>query len=113
MHPPCDLACLPPIVLLSLDAIHPERIATMERYMIESPHTENDCDKAIQEIAAAGFLHHFEWGCKDGVHSGWAIIEAENREHAKQIVPWMMREKARIVKLVKFEDADPLHKSSS
>jgi hypothetical protein len=82
----------------------------MDRYMIESPHTAEDCDKAIKQFAAAGFLHHFDWGCKDGVHSAWAIIEAENREHAKQIVPWMLRDKARIVKLVKFEDADPLHK---
>ncbi len=57
----------------------------------------------------AGYLHHFEWGCKDGVHSAWAIIEAENREHARQIVPWMVRDKARIVKLVKFEVADPVH----
>jgi hypothetical protein len=83
----------------------------MDRYLIESPHTAEDCDKAIEEIAMAGFLHHFEWGCKDGVHSAWAIIEAENREHARQIVPWMMREKARIVKLVKFEVADPVHKN--
>ena len=82
----------------------------MDRYMIESPHTAEDCDKAIKQFATAGFLHHFDWGCKDGVHSAWAIIEAENREHAKQIVPWMLRDKARIVKLVKFEDADPLHK---
>ena len=96
-----------------LDALHPERMASMDRYMIESPHEGKDCEKAVHEVAMAGFLHHFEWGCKDGVHSAWAIIEAENREHAKQIVPWMMREKARIVKLVKFEDADPLHKSSS
>ena len=81
----------------------------MDRYLIESPHTAEDCDKVIKEIQMAGFLHHFEWGCKDGVHSAWAIIEAENREHARQIVPWRMREKARIVKLVKFEVADPEH----
>ena len=82
----------------------------MDRYLIESPHTAGDCDKVIKEIKMAGYLHHFEWGCKDGIHSAWAIIEAENRDHAKQIVPWMVRDKARIVKLVKFEVADPLHK---
>ena len=82
----------------------------MERYLIESPHSAEDCSKVIEEVELAGYLHHFEWGCKDGVHSAWAIIEAENRAHARQIVPWMVRDKARIVKLVKFEAVDPLHK---
>ena len=82
----------------------------MERYLIESPHSAEDCSKVIEEIELAGYLHHFEWGCKDGVHAAWAIIEAENRAHARQIVPWMVRDKARIVKLVKFEAVDSLHK---
>jgi len=82
----------------------------MERFVIESPHPTEKCDQVLQDLHAAGYLHHFEWGCKDGVHSAWAIIEAENRAHARQIVPWMVREKARIVKLVKFEAVDPLHK---
>ena len=29
----------------------------MDRYMIETAHTSEDCDKAIKEIALAGFLH--------------------------------------------------------
>jgi len=81
----------------------------MDRYLIESPHSAEDCDKVIDEIHAAGYLHHFEWGCKDGDHTAWAIVEAENREHAKQIVPWLVRDKARIVKLVKLEIADTEH----
>ncbi len=81
----------------------------MDRYLIKSPHSAEDCEKVINEIQMAGYLHYFDWGCKDGVHSAWAIIEAENRQHARQIVPWMVRDKARIVKLVKFEDADTLH----
>ena len=85
----------------------------MDRYLIESPHSEEDCDKVINEIQMAGYLHYFDWGCKDGVHSAWAIIEAESRQHARQIVPWMVRDKARIVKLVKFEDADLLHQKQA
>jgi hypothetical protein len=64
----------------------------MDRYLVESPHCADDCDKVIIEVQMAGYLHNFEWGCKDGVHSAWAIIEAENREHARQIVPWMVRD---------------------
>lgn len=82
----------------------------MERYLIESPHSAADCGRAIKELHTAGFLHNFEWGCKDSDHTAWAIIEAVNREHAKQIVPWFLRDRARIVKLVKFELAEPEHK---
>ena len=68
----------------------------MGRYLVESPHDAGDCDEIIKEIHAAGYLHHFEWGCHDGSHCGWASIETDNREHAKQIVPWRIRDKARI-----------------
>lgn len=84
----------------------------MEKYLIESPHPIEKCDQAIQDIYAAGYLHHFEWGCKDDVHSGWAIVEAESAEDARQIVPWYLRDKARIVRLVKFEVADEAHRQT-
>jgi hypothetical protein len=83
----------------------------MDRYLIESPHDPEDCDRIAREIHAAGFLHYFEWGCHDGVHAGWAIIETDSAEHARQIVPWQVRDKARIVRLEKFELVDPLHPS--
>lgn len=81
----------------------------MNRYLIESPHTAEDCDKAVKAIHAAGYLHHFEWGCPEGIHTAWAIVDAENLEHARQIVPWMFRDKARFVKLTKYEMVDKLH----
>lgn len=82
----------------------------MERFMIESPHSVEDCDQVVRDLHAAGYLHHFEWGCKENEHTAWAIVDAENIEHAKQIVPWYVRDKARIVRLVKFEIADEEHK---
>ena len=85
----------------------------MDRYLIESPHAPEDCDRIISEVHSAGYLHHFEWGCHDGVHTGWAIIETDNIEHAKQIVPWMVRDKARIVKVENFEKANPAHPHKS
>ncbi len=81
----------------------------MERFIIESPHSAEDCDRVINDLHAAGYLHFFDWGCKDNDHTAWAIVEAENLEHAKQIVPWHVRGKARIVRLVKFEVADEEH----
>jgi hypothetical protein len=81
----------------------------MDRYLIESPHAPEDCDMIIQEIQNAGYLHYFDWGCHTGVHTGWAIIETDKLEHAQQIVPWKVRDKARIVKIEKFVEEDPVH----
>ena len=82
----------------------------MNRYVIESPHLPERCDDVIRDLHSAGYLHFFEWGCKDDVHTGWAIVEAENVEHARQMVPWYLRDEARIVRLVKFEVMeDDLH----
>jgi hypothetical protein len=82
----------------------------MDRYLIETPHDAEDCHKLVEQIAALGYLHHFEWGCADGVHCGWAMVETDSLAHARQMVPWDVREKARVIKLNKFEDVDPLHK---
>jgi hypothetical protein len=81
----------------------------MNRYLIESPHTAENCSQAVKDVHAAGYLHYFEWGCDDDDHTAWAIVDAESAEHARQMVPWYLRENARIVKLVKFEIADETH----
>ncbi len=82
---------------------------SMDRYLIESPHEAEDCDRIVKLVAAAGYLNHFDWGCAEGVHTGWAIVETDSLAHASQMVPWPVRERARIVKLVKFEDKDLYH----
>ncbi|HVN15125.1 MAG TPA: hypothetical protein VMT73_05240 [Anaerolineales bacterium] len=81
----------------------------MNRYLIESPHPIEKCTQAIKDLNAAGYLHFFEWGCDDNDHTGWAIVEAENAEHARQIVPWYLRDEARVVRLVKFDATDAAH----
>jgi hypothetical protein len=83
----------------------------MERYLIETPHTSQDCQRLVEEVYAQGYLTHFDWGCKSGVHCGWAIIEADNEAEARLAVPPLVRDKARVIKLVRFEpkDVKPLH----
>lgn len=81
----------------------------MNRYLVESPHPLEKCEQVLRDLHAAGYLHHFEWGCKDDDHTGWAIVEAENVEHARQIVPWYLRDRARVVRLVKFDLANDEH----
>ena len=74
----------------------------MDRYLIETPHTAQDCLMLVEQVYAMGYLHHFDWGCPEGVHSGWAIIEAESYDQARLAVPPYIRAKARIVRLNKF-----------
>ena len=75
----------------------------MERFLVESPHTTHDCKLALKLIQSAGFLNNFDWGCEDGIHSGWAIIEAENANQALGVVPALLRAKAKAIKLCKFD----------
>ena len=54
----------------------------MDRYVIETPHTEQNCSNLVDLVNKAGYLNHFDWGCMGGVHCGWAIIAAENEPRA-------------------------------
>jgi hypothetical protein len=74
----------------------------MDRFLIETPHTEQNCHLLIDQIQAMGYLYNFDWGCKAGIHCGWAIIEAESEEQAKLAVPPLVRGAARVIRLVKF-----------
>lgn len=74
----------------------------MNKYLVETPHTAQDCQMLVDQVYAMGYLHNYDWGCEDGVHSGWAIIEAENEADARLTVPSFVRRKARIIKVVKF-----------
>ena len=75
----------------------------MDRFLVESPHTIHDCKLAVKLVQSMGYLNNFDWGCMDGVHTGWAVIEAENAAQALGVVPAVVRDKARAVKLSKFE----------
>jgi len=78
----------------------------MQRYLIETPHSAQDCKMLVDQVYAMGYLNNFDWGCKAGVHSGWAIIEAENEADARLAVPSIVRSKARVIQLTKF-NRDP------
>jgi len=74
----------------------------MDRFLIESPHIVQECDKAIKATFGMGYLHNFDWGCKAGVHIAWVTIEAEDEKQAILVVPPFLRNKAKAIKLVKF-----------
>lgn len=74
----------------------------MDRYLIETPHTAEECQRLIKQVHAMGYLQNFDWGCEVGVHCGWAVVEAESEAIAEQAVPLMVRPRARVIRVVKY-----------
>ena len=86
----------------------------MDRYIVLSSHTAEDCRTAVKYFREyhAVFLTHFEWGCYDKDHTAYAIIEAENHEQARMAVPPLFRDKTKVVKLTTLNPkgkSDPYH----
>ena len=84
----------------------------MNKFLIEIPHSADKaaCDHAIQVFQQSGshFLTHAEWGCMDGIHKAWIIVEVENKDEAKFIVPPYFRHDANIIRLTRFSSAEQM-----
>lgn len=89
----------------------------MDKYLVASPHTPEECLRALDEILAKGpkALGAVEWGCMAGDHTGYAIIEAGSEPQARETVPAFLRGKARVVKLNTFtpEQIREFHRKSA
>jgi hypothetical protein len=79
----------------------------MARFLIEIPHSENmaECTRIIQVFLTSGshLLTNAEWGCKDGVHTAWLIVDVDSKADALCVVPPAYRGDARIVELHRFD----------
>lgn len=69
------------------------------RYMIQSAHTTEECVRALDEQLGKGadVLSKFNYGCKAGDHTGYAIVDAKNETEARNLVPNFLINKARII----------------
>ena len=78
----------------------------MNRYLVVSPHTPEECAKALKQVEAIGVMTRYDWGCKDGEHCGWVTIEADSKIEALLVVPPIERPKAKVIQLTKFSPED-------
>jgi len=82
----------------------------METYFIEVPHEADvsACAKAVKVFLDTGshFLSNAQWGCRDGEHKAWLILDLDSREQARAILPPGYRSQAKIVKLNRFTMAE-------
>jgi len=78
----------------------------MPRFLIEVPHEPGvvACAKAVRRLLTTGshFMTHADFGCYDGVHKGWVIVELDSKEEAQGVLPADLRAIATITQLSKF-----------
>jgi hypothetical protein len=93
----------------------------MPRYLIEVAHSpdKHSCLETMEVFRQTGshFFTHAEWGCLDGEHKAWMIVEASDKEEAMQIVPPLYRSEAKVIRLTTFTaddimETDKIHENS-
>ncbi len=76
------------------------------KFLIEVPHepTAVACVRAVETLLKTGshFLTRADWGCKDGEHKAWIIVEVPDKDAARAIVPPPYRSQAKVVQLNSF-----------
>ena len=82
----------------------------MAKFLIEVPHGADkvSCLRAIQSFLLSGshFLANADWGCGDGEHKAWLMLEVPTREDALSVVPANYRSEARVVKVGRYALSD-------
>lgn len=90
------------------------------RFLIEVPHEGNEvqCARIVDIFLKSGshFLRRADWGCKDGQHKAWMVVDADSKDQALLLLPPSLRPQAKIVQLNTFtvEEIDNIlkeHKS--
>jgi len=80
------------------------------RFLIEVPHEETTvgCARVVQVFLRTGshFLSRADWGCKDGEHKAWILVEVDSKDEARGIVPPAFRAQAKVVQLNTFTMKD-------
>jgi hypothetical protein len=86
----------------------------MTRYLIEVPHENKKeaCNQAVKAFMETGshFVTNADWGCGDGEHKAWLIVELESKDEARSILPPFFRINAKVIELQRFsvEDSDEI-----
>ena len=80
------------------------------RFLIEVSHEASPvaCARAIEALLKTGshLLTRADWGCMDGEHKAWIIVEVDSKDEARAIVPPAFRSQARVVQLNSFSLGD-------
>lgn len=82
----------------------------MPKFLIEVPHEAEPiaCLRAVKVLQETGshYLTNADYGCHDGVHKAWIVMEVEDKEAARSILPPVYRPGATIIALIKFSPSE-------
>ena len=88
----------------------------MPRFLVEVPHegTYAACVRAVEVFLQTGShaLTHADWGCKDGDHRAWLVVEVDSRDEARNVIPPLFRPLAKVIQLNAFtlKDLEDMHR---
>jgi hypothetical protein len=68
----------------------------LREYLIEVPHSPEECSGAPVESAGREPLRTYR-GCGGGTHTTWMIVELAAEAEAWSLVPRLLRDTARVV----------------
>lgn len=76
----------------------------MSTYLIKTPHTVENCLMALDAEAEKGreILGKFYYGCKEGDHTGYAVIDSNDKSDVWKLVPDLLRKDAKVIRVDKF-----------
>ena len=78
----------------------------MTKFLVEVSHSPEkiECLRTIQIFLSSGshFLTHADWGCLDGEHKAWFVMEVDSKAEALRVVPSFYWKDTKITKLSKF-----------
>jgi hypothetical protein len=82
----------------------------MNKYLIEVHHDADiyECKQTVSVFLSSGshFLTNADWGCMDGIHKAWFMMDAENKDEVMRVVPPAFRKDTTIIQLNKFRLKD-------
>ena len=78
----------------------------MARYLVEVPHDNRKeaCEMAVRAFLESGshFVTGADWGCSDGEHKAWMIVDLGSKDEALSILPSLFRNSAKVTSLEQF-----------
>jgi hypothetical protein len=80
----------------------------MARYFISTKHTQEQCLQALDEELAKGpdILDKFVYGCKEGDHTGYAIVDVNSKSDALAMIPDFLQDSACIARVDRVTPSD-------
>jgi hypothetical protein len=95
---------------------HQQQDQQQTTFLIETKHTNADCIQVLQDVNNQDreILSQIQWGCMEGNHTGYMMVEAETEREALENLPQSARRDVEVYKLTRFtpEQIESMHRDT-